>query len=681
MRRISNYSFSVLIVLLSLFVLNCSGQEEKKVVGFDLNNLDTTVSPADNFYEYAVGTWAKNNPVPGIYSRWSVLERMYDDNAGIVRNIIEEASKAKDATPGSIKQKVGDFYATGMDSAKIEQLGIAPLKEELDLISSIASYDDVIKHAAHMHTNVGAPLFNFGSILDAKRSGWVIIGMKQGGLGLPDRDYYVADDSRSKEIRVKYLEHLEKMFELMGENKDAAAASAKAIMNIETQLAKNSRTQVEQRDPEKNYNKMQIDELQKTAPNFNWKLFFTEAGISEPKDIDVGQPEFFAGLSKMINKISIDDWKTYFRWNLISNMANYLNDAFVKQNFEFNGKFMSGTKEMQPRWKRIVAATNLALGEAVGQLYVEKYFPPQAKERAKKIVDNLLVSMGERIDAVDWMSDETKAKAREKLSAFTVKIGYPDKWIDYTKFEVDKESYAKNRMRSLRFNAMKDLAKIDKPADRTEWLLNPQDINAYYLPYLNEIAFPAAILQFPFFDPNVDDAINYGAMGGVIGHEITHGFDNRGRQFDAQGNLKDWWAKEDNDKFLERTKKIIEQYNEFEPIDSFFINGELTQGENIADLGGLTVAYNAFKKTEQFKTGEKIDGFTPQQRFFLSWAEVWKGNIKDERLKLDLKTDVHSPGYFRCNGPLSNMSEFWEAFNVQPGDPMRRPGDKLVKIW
>lgn len=555
MRRISNYSFSVFIVLVSMFVLNCSGQEEKKVVGFDLNNLDTTASPADNFYEYAVGTWAKNNPVPGIYSRWSVFERMYDDNAVIVRGIIEEAAKAKDATPGSMKQKVGDFYATGMDSAKIEQLGIAPLKEELDLISSITTYDDVIKHTAHMHTYVGAPFFNFGSILDAKKSGWVIIGMRQGGLGLPDRDYYVANDDRSKEIRVKYLEHVEKMFELMGENKEAAAASAKAIMTIETQLAKNSRTQVEQRDPEKNYNKMQIEQLQKTAPNFNWKLFFTEAGISDPKDIDVGQPEFFEGLSKMLNKVSVNDWKTYFRWNLITNMANYLNDAFVKQNFEFNGKFMNGASEMQPRWKRIVAATNLALGEAVGQLYVEKYFPPQAKERAKKIVDNLLVSMGERIDAVDWMSDVTKIKAREKLSTFTVKIGYPDKWIDYTKFNVDKESYAKNRMSALHFNAMKDLAKIDKPADRTEWLLNPQDINAYYLPHLNEIAFPAAILQFPFFDPDVDDAINYGAMGGVIGHEVTHGFDDTGRQFDAQGNLKDWWTKEDNDKFLERTKK------------------------------------------------------------------------------------------------------------------------------
>lgn len=680
-RVIKKISLLTFLLFTSALIYNCSGQTEQKVVGFDLNNLDTTVSPADNFYDYAVGNWAKNNPVPDNQSRWSVFERLTEENSELVKKILEDAANSKDAPKGSLLQKVGDYYATGIDSAKVEEQGIAPLKEELDLISAINSYDDVVKYTAHMHMNVGAPMFGFGAAQDAKNSEWVIIGLFQGGLGLPDRDYYLNNDDRSKEVREKYIQHVENMFVLMGQSKEEAASNSKAVMAIETDFAKNSRSRVELRDPEKNYNKMQIDGLQKISPNFNWQLFFEAVGLNQTKDMDVGQPEFFENLGKKFKTVSIDNWKTYFRWNLIRNMSAYLNDAFVQESFDFNSRFLNGTKVMQPRWKRVMNATNAALGEAVGQLYVKDYFPPEAKERAKKIVDNLLVSMGERIDALEWMSDETKIKAREKLAGFTVKIGYPDKWIDYTNLEVDRESYAGNRMKALHFAALEDLHKIDKPKDKTEWEMFPQTVNAYYHPVLNEIVFPAAILQFPFYDANVDDAINYGGMGAVIGHEITHGFDDTGRRFAADGNLTDWWTKEDNDKFIARAQKIIDQYNSYEPVDSFYVNGELTQGENIADLGGLTVAYHAFMKTEQYKKGEKIDGFTPQQRFFLSWAEVWKGNIKDENLKLRLKVDTHSPGYYRCNGPVSNMSEFWEAFNVREGDPMRNPGDKLVKIW
>lgn len=678
---IKYFSFSAVVFFTAIIIYNCSGQTEQKVVGFDLNNLDTTVSPADDFYKYAVGNWAKNNPVPDNQSRWSVFERMFEKNSELVKKLLDNAAASKDAGKGSIIQKVGDYYASGLDSVRIEELGITPLKEELDLIENIKSYDDVVKHTAHMHMNAGAPMFGFGSTQDIKNSSWVILGLYQGGLGLPDRDYYLNEDDRSKEVLSKYLKHIENMFVLMGYNQNDAAAFAESVVSIETDLAENSRSKVDLRDPEKNYNKMQIDGLQKIAPNFNWRLFFESVGLTETKDMDVGQPEFFTNLSNKFTSVSINDWKTYFRWNLIRIMSTHLNESFVQERFDFNNRFMNGIKVMQPRWKRVMNSLDNNIGEAVGQLYVEEYFPPAAKQRAKNIVDNLLVSMGERIDAIDWMGDETKIKAKEKLAGFNVKIGYPDRWIDYTELKIDRDSYAKNMINSLKFKAALDLAKIDKPVDRNEWAMTPQTINAYYHPVLNEIVFPAAILQSPVYNPEVDDAINYGAMGAVIGHEITHGFDDQGRQFGVDGNLTDWWTKEDSENFLLRAQKIIEQYNNYEPIDSFYVNGELTQGENIADLGGLTVAFHAFMKTDQYKKGEKIDGFTPQQRFFLSYAEVWKSNIKDENLKLRLKIDPHSPGYYRCIGPLVNMPEFWDAFNVMPGDPMRNPEEKLVKIW
>ncbi len=672
-------ALGLLTISLSL-IIGCNQMKEKKeIVGFDLNNIDSKVSPQNDFYDYAIGNWLKHNPIPNDQVIWGAFTELREQTNDQVKTIIDDAVKKADEGNNSVAGKVGTFYKVGMDSTKIEKLGITPLNDVLNKIKSINSKDDLIKQIAYMHKYLSSPLFYFYSTVDAKNSDSVIAGIWQGGLGLPDRDYYFRTDNRSKDIRAKYLDHVAKMFELAGfEN---SKELAKTIMKFETRLAKASNTRIENRDPNATYNKFTTAEMLTKGKGFNWKLYFNELEAGDPKVVDVSQPKFIAEIGKMINDEPLDTWKTYLDWNLIHTMARFLSSKFVDANFEFYGNFLNGQKENKPRWKRVQSATSSALGEAIGQLYVAKYFPPEAKEKAKKIVESLKVSMGESIKNVDWMSDATKKEALKKLKGLGIKIGYPDKWKDYTNLKVTNDSYVKNVMASNYFDHQETLSKINKPVRKWEWEMNPQTVNAYYEPTRNEIVFPAAILQFPFYNVNVDDAINYGAMGCVIGHEITHGFDDQGRQYDADGNIRDWWTKEDNEKFNEHAQKIIDQFDAYEPIDSLHINGKLTEGENIADLGGLTISFNAFKKTEQYKNGEKIDGFTPIQRFYLSWAQVWKSNIRKQALETRIKTDPHSPAKYRVLGPLSNIPDFYSAFNVKEGDGMYRNADVRVKIW
>ncbi len=673
----------IMFILGTSFVFfSCSqNNSEVKDKGLDLTNIDSTVSPAKDFYDYAVGNWVKNNKIPDEYSRWGSFEALDEKNYKVLHKILDNAANDKEAKPSSNIYKVGMFYSLGMDTAKIESQGYFTIKDELDRVNAVNNKDDLYKELAHIHLNVGAPFFNFGSTPDEKNSEMTITGLSQGGLGLPDKDYYLKNDDHSKEVRVKYRQHIINMFKLIGYTETDAKESADEIMKIETELAKASRSRVELRIPEKNYNKMNISGLEKVAPQFDWPIFFKLVNLSDPGDIDVGQPEFFTAVGKVVSKTPIEDLKTYLKWNVLRGLAPYLSSDFVNERFDFYSKFLNGSKAQLPRWKKILKSVDASLGEALGELYVKQAFPPEAKERAKKIVSNLLAAMKERIENVDWMSDTTKQKALQKLSKIGVKIGYPDEWKDYSKLEIKNDSYVENGIRAAHFEFARDLAKIGKPVDKSEWHMTPQTVNAYYNPVNNEIVFPAAILQPPFFNQNADDAVNYGAMGAIIGHEITHGFDDQGRHYDANGNLTDWWTKEDAEKFNKRADGLVKEFDTFTPVDTMHINGRLTLGENIADLGGLTVSFTAFKKTEEYKENKKIDGFTPAQRFFLSWAQAWRNNIRDKDLMLRLKTDPHSPNKQRVNGPFRNLSAFWAAFNVKEGDPMRRPDSEVVKIW
>lgn len=664
---------------LAVFFFSACSSDTEKVTGFDPANIDSTATPQTDFYQYANGNWLKNNPIPGDQSIWATFTILREETKDQVKTIIDDVSANPGDDKKSVRYKVGTFYNVAMDTAKIEKEGWTPIAGELERIDAISNKEDLIKEIAHMHVHTSSPLFYFYSTADAKNSDTVIAGMWQGGLGLPDRDYYLEQDDRSKEIRQRYVEHIGKMFQLLGVDVESSEAEANKILEFETRLAKASNTRVENRDPQATYNKLTTDDLIETAPGFDWKLYLTEIRAGDPGAVDVGQPKFIAEAAKMIAEEPLDTWKSYLRWNLLRSMDQYLSSDFVDESFDFYGKFLQGTEQQQPRWKRVIDVTNGALGEAVGQLYVEKYFPPEAKERANEIVNSLLVSMEERIEKLEWMSENTKKEALTKLSGFEVKIGYPDKWRDYSELEVTSDSYVQNIINSNVFDHKEMISEINQPVKPWQWEMNPQTVNAYYHPTKNEIVFPAAILQFPFYDYRVDDAINYGAMGAVIGHEITHGFDDQGRQYDSEGNIRDWWTEDDAKRFDERTQVMVDQFNDYVAIDTMHIDGKMTLGENIADLGGLTVSYNAFKKTDQYKNGETIDGFTPSQRFFLSWAQVWRNNIRDEALMQRLKVDVHSPGKWRVLGPLSNMPEFFEAFNVQEGDPMRR--EQLVKIW
>jgi putative endopeptidase len=655
--------------------------QTKQTKPLDPANMDPTAKPGDDFYQYANGGWVKNNPIPSDQSAWGSFNELRDKNLYQLRSLLEDMAKQSEAPKGSNLQKVGDYFFSGMDSASIEAQGAKPLDEELKLIADIKDEMGRQKEITHLQMiGISIP-FNFGSGQDFKKSTDVIAQLYQGGLGLPDRDYYTKTDESSQKIRDQYVEHIAKMFTLLGDDEATAKKGAATVLSFETQLANACLTRVELRDPEKSYHKMSMKGLSELTPNFMWSIFFQKVGLGKQDSINVGQPEFLKKMNAMLDSVPIDAWKTYFRWHLINQTGSLLSSAFVNEDFHFKGTVLNGQTENKPRWKRIVQATDGSLGEALGQLYVAKYFTPEAKAAAKKMIDNLKLALKDKINNLVWMSDVTKKQALKKLEAFGVKVGYPDKWRDYSKLEIDRGPFVLNVLKVSKFDFDFDVNKIGKPVDRTEWGMTPPTVNAYYNPLMNEIVFPAGILQPPFFDPNADDAVNYGGMGAVIGHEISHGFDDQGRKFDAEGNMKDWWTDEDGKKYVEQTKLLIDQYNSYVGVDTFHVNGNLTLGENIGDFGGLTIAYAAFKKATEGKSQEKIDGFTPDQRFFLAWAQIWRINIKPQSAKLRLNVDPHSPGIARTIGPLSDMPEFYQAFGVKDGDKMMRPASQRPKIW
>jgi len=682
-------SFLLIIVVFFFCLLSLGAQSppqiEKNPPPLDPQNMDTSVKPQDDFFMYADGGWIKRTEIPSEYSRWGGFNELIERNNDALHIIAEEAINTHvDPRLAPEVQKVGDYYASGMDEKTIEAVRTKPLEDEFKSIDAIKDRNDLLKAVAHLHTIGVDALFDFTSGQDAKDSAREIAQAVQGGLGMPDRDYYTKTDEASKKLRDQYVDHVAKMLTLLGEPAATASDHAKKILALETKLAEASRTRVQLRDPQKNYNKMAVSQLQKLTPDWKWSDYFKQINLLEPPNVNVHQPEFFKAADDVFKSAPIEDWKAYLRWHLIDAAAAELSKDFVDEDFDFKERVLHGTQEIKPRWKRVIASTDDAIGEALGKLYVAFDFPPQAKARALELVNNLKEALSDRIKTLEWMDEPTKQEALKKLAAMRVKIGYPDKWLDYSMLQIDRGPYVSNAIRAGKFETTRELNKIGKPVDPTEWGMTPPTVNAYYNPNMNEIVFPAGILQPPFFYANADDAINYGGIGAVIGHEMTHGFDDQGRQFDAAGNLRDWWTPESAAKFKERSQAIVKQYNEYEPLPGLHVNGDLTQGENIADLGGVKLAYaalqKALEKNPQARAG-KIDGFTPDQRFFLSFATIWKSKQRDEDLKLRLNTDPHSPAHYRVDGPLSNLPEFQKAFNLPDNSPMVHPPAKRVNIW
>jgi putative endopeptidase len=651
----------------------------------DPSSMDPSVKPGDDFFLYADGGWIKRTEIPPEYSRWGSFNELIERNNDALHAIAEKAANTHvDPKLAPETQKVGDFYTSGMDEKTIESIRTKPLEDEFKSIDAMNDGNDLQKEIAHLHTIGVDALFDFGSGQDDKDSTHEIAQAVQGGLGLPDRDYYTKTDDASKKLRDQYVDHVTKMLTLLGTPAGMSTDQAQKILALETSLAQASRTRVELRDPQKNYNKMPLSQLQNLTPDWNWSNYFKDINLLAPTDINVHQPEFFKAADDIFKSTPMENWKAYLRWYLIDATAPELSKNFVDENFNFKERILLGTPQIKPRWKRVVISEDGAIGEALGKLYVGFYFPAEAKKRALELVNNLKEALADRIKTLEWMDEPTKQAALKKLAAFTVKIGYPDKWLDYSLLRIDRGPFVLNAMRAAKFESTRELNKIGKPVDRTEWGMTPPTVNAYYNPKMNEIVFPAGILQPPFFYANADDAVNYGGIGAVIGHEMTHGFDDQGRQYDEVGNLRDWWSPQSAEEFKKRARAIIDQFNEYEPLPGLHVNGELTQGENIADLGGLKLAYAALQKAlakHPEPRDQKIDGFTPEQRFFLSFATIWKSKQRDEDLKLRLNTDPHSPARYRVNGPLSNLSEFQKVFNIPDGSPMVRGTDKRVNIW
>jgi predicted metalloendopeptidase len=646
----------------------------------DPSTFDLSVKPQDDFYRFADGTWNKNNPLPAEFPRWGAFVILADQNTDRLNELcIAAAAKGAEGTP--IERMVGDFYASGMDEGAADSAGFRPIQPELDRISGLKTPADVMLEIAHLHS-LGFPAgFLFFSGADAKNSDMDIAQLRQGGLGLPSRDYYINDDEKSKTLRGQYVHHVSTMLQLLGDAPEAGDAGARTVLRLETVFANNSLSAEVLRNPYASYHKMPVGELAKYTPGIDWPAYFKEVGSPSFDEVNFQQPDFFRAFSAELASAPVSDWQTYLRWHVINNAAPYLSAAFDQEDFHFYGEILSGTTKQLPRWKRVVNETDSAIGEALGQLYVAKYFPPEAKDQVLGLVANLRAALRADLATLPWMDEATRQKAIIKLDAFTVKMGYPDKWRDYSGLAVDRGSYVLNVIRADQFEQRRVLNKIGKPVDRTEWGMTPPTVNAYYNPPRNEIVFPAGILQPPFFDPKADDASNYGAIGAVIGHEMTHGFDDHGRLYDPHGNLTDWWTPDSANKFKERAAGIVKQFSGYTVLDGVHLIGERTQGENIADLGGLKIAYAALEKDLVGKSREPIDGFTPEQRFFLSFASVWRGSIRPEELRKRVKTDPHSPWEFRVNGPLSNLDEFAAAFDVPEGAPMRRPAADRVTIW
>jgi putative endopeptidase len=679
----NHVKFSLLLVIMCLagfgaLLSSSHAADTPARWGFSTANLDKSCKPCDDFYKFAMGGWMKNNPIPADRPGWSTSAELQEKNLAQLRQITESSAAAK-AAAGSNEQKVGDFYASCMDTAAIEAAGAKPIAGELAAIAAMNDRKALLSQVAALHKEGIQAVFDFSSTQDFADSTKVIGDADQGGLGMPDRDYYLRDDERSKQLRTDYVAHVSKMFQLAGDSPEKSAADAQTVMNIETALAKASLTNVQLRDPQANYHKLSTAQLKELTPEWSWETFFAAVNLPGLSETNIGQPDFFKEMNRQLTATPLADWKTYLRWHVIHAAAPALSDNFVQENFNFYGKRLSGTAELQPRWKRCVQSVNRNVGEALGQVYVEKYFPPAAKAHSLEMVHNLLAALRSDIPTLSWMSPETKKAAIAKMEAFNIKIGYPDKWRDYSKLDIERNSYAANVRRASTFENSRELAKIGKPVDRNEWGMTPPTVNAYYNPTMNEIVFPAGILQPPFYDPKADDAINYGGMGAVIGHEVSHGFDDQGSQFDPQGNLRNWWTADDRKNFDERATCVSKQFDSYEVEPGLHQNGKLVLGESIGDLGGLSIAYAAYEKSLEGKPRKEIDGFTPEQRFFLGWAQVWGSNQRPEAARLQANTNPHPLARFRGNGPLSDMDAFAKAFGCKKGDAMVR--EESCKIW
>jgi predicted metalloendopeptidase len=669
--------YYVLFSLLFLFLIfNCTKPPQS---GIDRGNMDTTVRPQDDLYQHVNGKWLERTEIPADKSNYGAFTELHDESEKNLRIIIEEAAGLSPREEGTESQQVGDFYLSYIDTVLLEDLGLQPLEKYLARIDGIQSKDELIGLVAEcIQTGVQTPVY-FYINQDAKQSDQYISHLYQSGLGLPDRDYYFNDGEKFKEVRDKYLIYIEDIFKSI--EKGNADVRAKKIMQLETALAKGHWTRVQNRDRDKTYNKYSIAELDKLTPSFSWSLYIQKADIPQITEIIVRQPTYLKQFNRVFAKYSVEDWKAYFTFKLVDGVAPLLHQELVDLHFDFHGKTLSGTESLSPRWKRAVNAVDGTIGEAVGKLYVQRHFKPEAKKRMVILVENLRKAYAERIKQLEWMSPETKEEALQKLAKFNPKIGYPNKWKDYSGLTINQKELLENVRRANIFEYKREIAKLGNPIDREEWFMTPQTVNAYYNPNMNEVVFPAAILQPPFFNMDADDAVNYGAIGAVIGHEMTHGFDDQGRKSDGDGNLRNWWQSSDEEGFNERAQVLVEQFEQFMPIDTLRINGELTLGENIADLGGLTIAYYAYQMSLDGKEAPLIDGLTGEQRFFMGWAQFWRRKYRDEELRKRLLTDPHSPSQYRIVGPMANMPEFYAAFSVMPEDEMYLPPEKRVQIW
>jgi putative endopeptidase len=649
----------------------------------DVSAMDKSIDPCVDLYTYSCGSWQKKNPIPPDQTSWSVYAKLYQDNLTFLRGMLEQAEQGG-SSRDAVTQKIGDFYGACMDESAVEKRGISSIQGELDAIAQLKSAKEITPLVAHLQmtsTGYSKIMFSAGSSQDPDNSEQVIADVDQGGLGMPDRDYYTKDDAKSKETRERYLQHMQKVFELSGDNPAAAKKNAETVMRIETALAKASLTRVDRRDPHKLVHKMKVADLTKLAPNFDWTGYYREMHYPEFAILNVDAPEFMKELNRLLTAESVNNWKVYLRFHLVDAASPYLSSSFVNENFEFYRKYLRGATEQQPRWKRCVEYVDYDLGEALGQVYVAKVFSPELKASTLDMVKRIEDAMGQRIRALDWMSPETKQQALIKLAGIRNKIGYPDKWRDYSSVRIDVNDFAGNAERAHEFETKRDINKIGKPVDHGEWDISAQTVDAYYNDQMNDINFPAGVLQPPLYDPKTDDAPNYGNTGGTIGHELTHGFDDEGSQFDAKGNLKDWWTKEDRVKFDARTKCVDDQYSSYVAVEDVHVNGKLTLGENVADLGGEILAYMAWKDANKDKHLEPVDGLTPEQRFFVGFAQWDCANERPEDLRVRAVTDPHSPARYRINGVVVNMLEFKEAFSCKDGQPMVKPDKDVCRVW
>ena len=671
----------ILSAVLTGFAQSSPSGQPKPIPSFDLNAVDKSIDPCVDFYRYACGNWMKNNPVPPDKSRWGRFDELYDNNIYILRDLLVQTQQ-----PGqhsATEKMVGDFYASCMDEATIENKGTLPLQPDLARIESMKSKSDLVTQIAYMHQQGTPALFAFYGQPDMHDSNETIAYLDQGGLTLPDRDYYIKNDAKSVETRQKYVEHVQRMFQLVGDKPDVAAAEAKTVLAIETGLAQASMDRTERRDPKKRDHKMTVTEIAAAAPNFDLVTYFASNGSPKFSNLNVGNPDFFKQVNAQLDGVSLADWKTYLRWKTINGRAQVLTKPFVEEDFQFNGKYMSGQQELEPRWKRCVKATDQNLGMALGQLYVDKTFGPEGKERTLKMVKAIEKAMQQDISQLNWMSDTSKKQAYEKLNAIVNNIGYPDKWRDYSSVTIRADNYAGNVQRAAAFEVKRQYNKIEKPTDRKDWSMSPPTVNAYYRPPMNDINFPAGILQPPFYSVSLDDAVNYGGIGVVIGHELTHGFDDQGRKYDAAGNFRDWWTAEDGQQFEERADCTAKEYSNFVAVKDdkgeVKLNGKLTLGENTADNGGLKLAYMALTEILTHAPVKPIDGYTPQQRFFLSYGQIWCQNVTDQEARKRVLTDPHSPGEWRVNGAVQNSAAFQQVFGCKPGQPM--VSANACRVW